>query len=235
MSAAPVNFTKPAVKYEVSLDMEQDSEHKYIRDLIGHTKDTIAYFSNQKKAERERSVCAALLRCLGLEFVSTKIQSNNDDPPDIFFKLACFEVLELYDKRRKRLDEYKARLKELEMAKCIEDTLVPFHLPKPISYEELLNKTFAALGSKSLKYGKKLCSDLDALVYIGLPNIFLDIQSPIPKIDKLFNQGWRSLSFVIPPFSHIVFCRDDAPPFLKQFSGLTKSEWKKPDGFFDLD
>jgi len=214
--------------------MKEGSERKYIDDLIRHTKDSIRYFSNDMKTIRERGVCAALLRCLGIEFTPNKIHSNSDDPPDVFFKSVCFEVLELYDKRRKRLDEYKARLKELEKAKSIEDTLVPFHQPKPISYQELRDEIIRALNAKSQKYGKSLCSTLDALVYIGLPNRFLDIRSEIPEYEELINQGWRSASFVIPPFGHVAFCKGGGPRFLTSLSGQTKQEWKDPDGFFNL-
>ena len=215
--------------------MEEESERKYIDDLIRHTKESIRFFSNEMKSDRERSVCAALLRCLGVNFFPDQIQANSNDPPDVFFKSACFEVIELYDKRRKRLDEYRDRLKELEKVKSISDTLVPFHLPKLISYQELRDEITRALDRKLQKYGKSLCSTLDALVYIGLPNRFLDIGSEIPKYEELINQGWRSASFVIPPLSHVGFCKESGPKFLSSLSGQTKQEWKDPDGFFDLE
>jgi hypothetical protein len=187
------------------------------------------------KSDRERSVCAALLRCLGVTFFSHEIQANSNDPPDVFFRSAFFEVIELYDERRKRLDENRDRLKELQKAKLISDTLVLFHRPKPISHQELRDEIIRALDVKSQKYGKRLCSTLDALVYIGLPNRFLDIRSAIPDYEELIKQGWRSASFVIPPFSHIAFCKGNGPQFLASIIGQTKQEWKDPDGFFDLE
>ena len=216
------------------LDMEGKSERKYIDDLIRHTKESIRFFSNEMKAHRERSVCAALLRCLGVHFSSDEIQPNSNDPPDVFFRSARFEVIELYDKRRKRLDEYKGRLKELEKTKSISDTVVPYHPPKPISHQELRDEIIRALDIKSQKYGKSLCSTLDVLVYVVLPNRFLDIRSPIPGYEELINHGWRSVSFVIPPCSHVAFCEEIGPQFLASLSGQTKQEWKDPDGFFDL-
>ena len=215
--------------------MEEESEREYIDDLIRHTKESIRFFSNEMKSHRERRVCAALLRCLGVNFSPDQIQANSNDPPDVFFKSACFEVMELYDKRRKRLDEYRDRLKELEKAKSISETLVPFHRTKPISYQELCDEIIRALDIKSQKYGKSLCSILDALVYVGLPNRFLDIRSEVPEYDELINQGWRSASFVIPPFGHVAFCKESGPQFLASLSGQTKQEWKDPDGFFDLE
>ena len=215
--------------------MENESERKYIHDLIRHTKESIRFFSNEMKSHRERSVCAALLRCLGVKFSPDQININRNDPPDVFFKTACFEVMELYDKRRKRLDEYRDRLKELEKAKSISDTLIPFYQPKPIPYQELRDEITRALGAKSQKYGESLPSTLDALVYVGLPNRFLDIQSEIPEYRELINQGWRSVSFVMPPFGHVAFSNENGPRFLQSLTGQTKQEWKDPDGFFDLE
>lgn len=186
--------------------MKKQQERKYIDDLIRQTKDSIQYFSNHSKRIRERSVCAAFLRCLGIEFTLKEIQSNKDDPPDVVFRSARLEVFELYDERRKRHDEYKERLKELEKAKRVEDAYVAVHQPKPISYSTLLSQILIDLRPKGSKYGRSQCSDLDALVYIGIPGWFLDISSPIPETKELLNQGWRSLSFVIIPYTHIVFC-----------------------------
>jgi len=213
--------------------MQKDSEREYLDDLIRYTKESIRFFSNEMKADRERSACAALLRCLGVHFSSDEIQSNTNDPPDVLFRSARFEIVELYDMKRKRLDEYKARLRELEKAKSISDTLVPYHPPKPISHQELRDEIIQALDTKSQRYGNSLCSTLDALVYVGLPNR-LDIKSPVPGYEELINHGWRSLSFVIPPFGHVAFCKENGPQFLVSLSGRTKEEWRGPDGFFDL-
>jgi hypothetical protein len=214
--------------------MANESEREYIENLIRHTRESIQFFSNQWKPERERSVCAALLRCLGIKFLPKEIRANNSDPPDVIFKSARFELTELYDKTRKRNAEYWERLKELERAKSISETLVPVYQPTPISYEELSNEIVEALSSKFEKYGKDLCSTLDALIYVGLPNRFLDIRSEIPEYVQALHQGWRSMSFVMPPFAHIAFCQENEPQFLLSLCGKTKQEWKSPDGFFDL-
>lgn len=213
----------------------KESDRKYIDGLIRHTEETIRFLSNEMKSYRERCVCAAFLRCLGTTFSPAQVQSNRNDPPDVSFTTASFEILELYDRRRKRLDEYKVRLEELKRAKSIADTLVDFPQPEPISYRDLNEEITRALGRESRRYGKEHCSTFDALVYIGLPGRFLDITSAIPDFAELADQGWRSASFVIPPFSHVVFCRNSGPQFLSAISGLTKQEWKEADGYFELE
>ena len=72
-------------------------------------------------------------------------------------------------------------------------------------------------------------------VYINLKNRFLDPNTEIPTFESLISQGWRSVSFVFIPYSHVVFVKDKAPAFLKLNEGRTKKEWDNPDTFFELD
>jgi len=212
----------------------KDSEKAYLEDLITHTADSITFFSNSMKPERERSVCAAFLRCLGVDFSANKIVAEKNDPPDVIFGQANFEIRELYEVGRKRHDEYRERLKELKQAKSIDDTLISIEWPNPIFYSLIFSGIESALMSKAEKYGSEKCSSLDALVYVSFPQKFLDIKSKIPHFSKIEAQGWRSVSFVTPPYSHVVYCKEGAPEFLTRFEGKTYMEWKEADGFFEI-
>jgi hypothetical protein len=188
-----------------------NSEKAYIDDLKKHTEESITFFSNSMKSERERSVCAALLRSLGIKFKVKEIVAKKNDPPDVVFGNANFEIRELYEVGRKRHDEYHDRLKELKNAQSINDTLIPIESPKPITYDFIFTGLESALSSKAKKYGAGKCSSLDALVYVTFPQKFLNIKSRIPNSNRIEEQGWRSVSFIIPPFGHVVCCREDAP------------------------
>jgi hypothetical protein len=234
--------------------MTTDSEQKYIDDLVSHSEETLVLLSNKEKTKRERMVVAAFLRCLGVTFSSNDIESPQDDPPDIIYKEACFEVRELLDEGRRRGDEYKDRHETLIKSTSIEDTLLPYDSPTPISYRKIfqlitaaLSKKAlrygkqgcsdlitAALSKKALRYGKQGCSDLDALVCVNLQNRFLDPTTGITNFDSLMAQGWRSVSFVTPPYSHVIFAKDTAPDFLKSNTGEAKREWDDSDTFFEL-
>lgn len=211
----------------------KDSEKTYISDLISHTDNSFRFFSNSMKPERERSVCAAFLRCLGIDFSVNDIIAQKDDPPDVIFGPAKFEIRELYEEGRRRQDEYRDRLDELKQANSMDDTLIPIKWPTPISYKQIFSGIQRALTSKAKRYGENLCSSLDALVYISLPQRFLDINSELSKFDKMAH-GWRSVSFVIPLHSHVVYCKETAPGFLSELSGKTQMKWEDPDTFFDL-
>ena len=212
----------------------KDMEKAYINNLISDTENSIKFFSKSMGPERERGVCAAFLWCLGIDFSVNDIIAQKDDPPDVIFGPAKFEITELYKEGRRRHDEYKDRLDELKQANSMDDTLIPIKWPVPISYKEIFSGLESALSSKAREYGKKLCSSLDALVYISLPQRFLDINSDLPKFDKIMAQGWRSVSFVIPPYSHVAYSMEASPGFLSELSGKTKMKWKDPDTFFEL-
>ena len=62
------------------------------------------------------------------------IIANKNDPPDVVFGDANFEIMELYEVGRKRHDEFHERLKELKQAKTVDETLIPIKWPKPIPY-----------------------------------------------------------------------------------------------------
>lgn len=227
---------KPLIMYlkKGQNKMTNENDEKYIKELVAHSEETLALLSNQEKRKRERMVGAAFLRCLGIGFSPNDVESPQDDPPDVTFQDANFEVRELLDKGRRRGYEYKERHVALTQATSIEDTLLPYTSPTPISYKKIFELVTAALSGKAFRYGERGCSNLDALVYVNLQHRLLNPNTDMGKFDSLVAQGWRSVSFVIPPYSHVIFAHDTAPAFLKAKAGGTKQEWNDSDTFFEL-
>jgi hypothetical protein len=216
--------------------MNDKADKKYIAKLINYTRESVRLFSNPKKSERERMAFAAFLRCLGIKFLALEIElPEQNDNKDINFRGARFQIAESFDRGRKRGDEYKAREEMLIMAKNIEDTLLPIEWPSPISYEELFEIVAKTLSKKNKHYGgHRGCASLDALVHINRKR-FLDMSSSkMTTFDKLESQGWRSVSLLFPPYSHVIFAKRDAPEFLKINAGQTKNENEDPDCLFEL-
>lgn len=88
------------------------SDEDFIDDRRRALKESIAYFSAKNKAERERWVCLELVQNLGIAYDETEIVSPENDPPDVIFRDARFEVKEILDQGRKRHAEYKAALQK---------------------------------------------------------------------------------------------------------------------------
>jgi hypothetical protein len=217
-----------------------NEEEQYINGLVVRANESVHFFSSDMKPERERIACADFLRALGIAFSPKDLVSDDqeDSPTDVKFGDALFQVREALDQGRKRHDEIRAHRDCLKSAKSIEDTLPiredTFDEKKPLSYTEVYAVVTEALIEKYERYGQKVCSDLDALVYVNLLDRFLTPNFSRPAYAALLAQGWRSVSFFLFPYSHVIYATEVAPEFLRCFSGQTRRECDDSDKFFKL-
>src|SRR5690606_36997075 len=144
--------------------------------------------------------------------------SPDDDPPDVVFRAARFEIKEILDQGRRRHDEYKA---ELERAKSLTDPVDTLQMftPKDAHILEIFERCESAAQALENKYPKALKAELDLLFYVNLQRVFKVIETPYPSTDHLGQLGWRSVSFVIGQASGCFFARADAPDFIKAARG----------------
>jgi Putative endonuclease, protein of unknown function (DUF1780) len=205
----------------------------YIRRLQSHAADTRIFLSNAHKVQRERAVCRAFLRTVGLRFLDREIIAPCDEPVDVSFRDARFQICDHLAGRR-RCDEWKHRQTRWTKARSVQDTSEPVTWPKPMRRAELINAVADALQSKSKKYGLNGCSKIDALVYADITGTrFLMPRSVARDVSRLEQQGWRSVSVLFPPYGIVLLTRDLAPAFLHQLTGKARRAWRNPDGLFD--
>ena len=214
--------------------MRNMNEREYSEDLVLHADDTVNFLSNERKQERERSVCAALLRCLGIEFSPTEIISSNVEPPDVIFREGRFEVMIILDEGRKMHQEWKAKYEKFSNAKPSDDLSEPATTLASMSYEIIIDLVTKSLNKKAQHYNQKGSANLDALVYMNLKGKYLDKESPPPEITQLRSQGWRSVSILFHSCALVLYAKPSAPPFLRKVVGRTMAEWNSPFGLFDL-
>lgn len=84
--------------------MDRD-EAKYLNELCDYVAETRRIFSSKMKPERERMICRAFLRCLGVQFQEDEILAPHTEPIDVAFRSAKFQIRELMEPERKRADE----------------------------------------------------------------------------------------------------------------------------------
>ena len=211
--------------------MPRWKERLYLKRLIAQADEAISFLSGARKPERERSTCTAFLRCLGITFSADEIVSFKADPPDVIFRNARFEVVEILDEDRRRHDEWKVKRDRRARAKRLGDLLEPFIPSEALPYASLLDRINATLGKKSRHYGPNECANFDALVYVDLQNKTLDPASQVPSFDNLVAQGWRSVSMLIPPYSHVLHAGESAPELLRAVVCQARREWANLDPF----
>ena len=208
-------------------------EQEQIKHLIVETEEAIKFFSNEKKPDLERSTCAAFLRCHGIDVNVEEIESYSDEPPDVIYKEARFEIKELLDDDRRRHDEYKKKLERLKKAKKLSDLSQPY-TPTFVTIRDIAKRSCTLLEKHSKRYDKALISSLDILIYFNLMDYYLDEEFVEPDITDLKAQGWRSVSMVSGSSAFVFCAQDSAPDFLLKNVG----DLKQPSnimGLFDLE
>ena len=208
------------------------SETEYLEKLRKHASDTRAFLSNKMKPERERSVCRAFLRAIGVPFEEQELVAPTDEPADVAFRTALFQIREILEPNRRRGDDWKRKEKKYSEANSLDDVIEPYSPPTSIALVELVPKVVDALSEKAQKYGTG-CNNIDALVYVNLGDQFLAADSDVPNLDKLQSQRWRSVSIVFPPYGVILFAATTAPDFLTALAPGQYMDWQNIDSLFE--
>jgi len=211
-----------------------------LKNLYNHARETREFFSNKTKPERERAVCRAFLRTIGVTFKECELIAPAVEPADVAFRTARFQIRELLEPERRRGDDWKKKeqnyseaesLEKLEEEKIKELLLEPYSPPKPVNIETLFPKIVEALSEKSRKYGTG-CKNIDALVYVNREDLYLKPDSNIPNIAKLQSQGWRSVSFLFPPYGVVLYSTVKAPDFLNSIKPGQYMKWSDIETLF---
>ena len=170
-----------------------NKEDEQLDKLRKHADDTLRLWSNAQKPERERMVCRAFLRCLGVPFSEEELRIDSGEPVDVSFLSAQFQITEVLDKGRKRTDEWRDRKRRYQDARSLVDLVEPVTSPDnssvcPISYREILEFLLERLSQKAQRYGGANCAKLDALVCVGLKGRYLwplETASDGSELDRL--------------------------------------------------
>ena len=208
------------------------SETEYLEKLRKHASDTREFLSNKMKPERERSVCRAFLRAIGVSFEEQELAAPTDEPADVAFRAARFQIREILEPNRRRGDDWKRKEQKYSGANSLDGVMEPYSPPISISLVELVPHIVDALSEKAQRYGTG-CNDIDALVYVNLMNRFLAADSDVPNLDTLQSQGWRSGSILFSPYGVILFAVPTAPDFLTALAPGQYMAWQDIDSLFE--
>ncbi len=88
----------------------------YLRLLTHQAEQANAFLSNARKWERERWVCQRLLQALNVRHHSDDFNPSGQEPPDVLFREANFEVFFVLDEGRRLNDEWRAELERRRSA-----------------------------------------------------------------------------------------------------------------------
>ncbi|PKM29602.1 MAG: hypothetical protein CVV08_17355 [Gammaproteobacteria bacterium HGW-Gammaproteobacteria-12] len=168
------------------------------------------------------------LRLLTHQAEALNVRHHSDDftpsgqePPDVLFRDANFEVFFVLDEGRRLNDEWRAELERRRSAFSLSQLVRREARPKRIPASEMQARLAPTLRKKAHNYRERGIDpgELDLVAFVSLKRAVLDCNSHFPPPTEYLRQGWRSLSLVGPRFARVLFAHPDAPDFLRQNLG----------------
>jgi len=188
------------------------NDAEFIKERIEALEESIEYYSAKNKAEREIWVAEAFIQNLNIEYESSEFHSPEQDPPDVVFRDAEFEVKEILDLGRRRHDEYKAELESTRKATSAQE-LLRLYRPIDKSIKDIYKLCLEATRALT-KYPAAVRASTDLLYYVNLQHVVGLFETPFPDATELELLGWRSVSFVMGHRSCVFTTRLDASDIL---------------------
>jgi hypothetical protein len=181
----------------------------YLRLLTIQAEQANAFLSNARKWERERWVCQRLLQGLNIPYHSEDFLQAGQEPPDVLFGDARFEVFFVLDEGRRLNDEWRAELQRRRSAYSLSQLVRREARPKRIPASKLLQRLGPTLHKKATNYKERDIDlgQLDIIAFSSLKREVLDLNSHFPPPTEYLRQGWRSLSLVGPTFARVLFAQ----------------------------
>jgi len=217
-AAATYTPFKLGVKWQKIMSEEKE----FILERIEAVKESLHFFSNEMKPERERWVVNKLLDYIKIDRNQDEVKSSTDEPIDVKFQDGCFQVKEILEKDRKRTAEFKEALEIAEKANKVEDLLEPYS-PIDLKIEDAIIIVTAQVKKWTKKYPPTVRKNIDLLFYLNLQDIYIQHQGnlpPIENLDFIEQAGWRSVSVVENSCAFVVFASKSAPDFIKRVVGI---------------
>ena len=169
-------------------------------------------------------VCISLLKALQLEFNESEVISSPDEPPDVLFREARFEIKEIQDPGRRRHLEFKQALAKAEKATRASQLLEEF-APQNITPSQIAELVLAQLTVLSLKYDAATRRANDLLFYVNLNDRYMQHEA-VPGPQPFSASGWRSVSVFENEAAIVLLASSEAPVFLSRHQGVIEPRYR---------
>lgn len=189
---------------------------KYVKSVKDGLKDSIKFFGNVKKPQRELWVLTEFLSYIKPEFNADEIVLSKEEPSDVQYQEYTFQVKEVLSPYRRRHQEYKDKLASITEETTLKDTQELYH-PHHVSLNEYFPYLNSELARHRIEKYKGLTSNMNMLVYLNLTGTTYKTD-PVEYRYKEF-QYWKSVSLVSNNNAIILACSETKNKLLYPYVG----------------
>jgi len=199
--------------------MCKNPERAFIKGRVETIKEARHFLSNACKRDREVWVVAHFLSQPHIKASEGEIQPSSDEPADVVYREAGFQVKEILDEGRKRGDEYKESLRKAENATSASEFLEEYR-PKKTGCRDLVHVVAKEARKWTCKYGPSEAAFVDLLWYFNLQDTHI-VRDELPEDDPhlVVMKEWRSVSVCAGDCALVLGVSEHAPSFLKEAKG----------------
>lgn len=199
------------------------SDDPWIKDRVEAIQKSAKFFCDPKrKGERELLTARGFLDTLGVTYSADEVVLHDDEPPDVVFRDARFEVKELLDQGRRRDDEYREAARRAARATSRRDLFEEWDA-EDVPLEQVAGEVIAVAGDQK-KYAADVKAGLDLLVYFNRQVLVEGVdgkggEPPALGVQAGDAAGFRSVCVYGNSFAVVLHAGEAAPAFLEGYVG----------------
>jgi hypothetical protein len=187
-------------------------EKAFIQGTVEALEESVEFFSNPMKKERELWVCRKFLSTLQVPFNDTEVSAEVEEPGDVVYGTAAFQVKEISDPGRKRQDEFAAKLATARTAVRADELLTEF-TPRDLTPAEASRLAHELVQKLDRKYAPADRRKTNLLLYVNLQHHFFK-PGPLPELGALAAHDWRSICVLLNNGAIVLYAAPDAPRYI---------------------
>ncbi len=168
---------------------------EYVKSVKEWHKNSISFFSNKNKTERERWVLKEFLGYLPIEFDYSDIKAADSEPNDVRFKTMGFQVKEVMTEGVKRGDENKRKFESISDATEPKQLLEKYD-HHHVNIDEAFPRMLSELKRHRLNKYHNSTDDINLLVYLNLSDTTYNSESPDLALVANELNRWKSVCVV---------------------------------------
>ena len=193
--------------------MTEDIFPTWKQEYISRLEESLAFYGNQSKFGREKWVALRLVEGLGIDFQNEEFKPS-EEPSDVLFRSAHFQVKEMLNEGRKRTQELKEQMKRAKAAKSFRD-LQEHYTPQDITFTEIVERCAKFANDIANHYGPHERNNIDLICYFN----YVDYHETNTINMETVNNAFRSFSVVSNRFCAVINTAENAPRFLSENKG----------------